>query len=408
MKSRFWILFLTLSLFCLTLLSNASAATSEPDKNEILLGMSTVLSGPAAELGREMQRGVLAGLEQANRNGGFSGRKFRLISYDDGYEPSRTAPNMHRLLEGDRVLVVIGNVGTPTAIASLPLIRDQKTLFFAPFSGAGGLRRIPPERYVINVRASYAEEIAAMVDGLIEQTDLRPEEIAFFTQRDGYGDAGYVGGFSALKRHGLRNESQVLHVRYRRNTLAVENAVADLLLAEPAPRAVIMVGAYAPCAKFIRLARQSGLDSLLLNVSFVGSTALAHELGNEEEGEGVVITQVVPHPRDSTLPLVQDYRSALAQYDSNVPSFISLEGYMAFRTLLAGMQKAPAELDRENLIEGLERLGDFDLGLGINFRLNAAQHQASHHVWPTQLMKGEVISTSWSEIAKRLPPRRSP
>jgi len=407
-KSRFWILFLTLSLFCLTLLSNASAATSEPDKNEILLGMSTVLSGPAAELGREMQRGVLAGLEQANRNGGFSGRKFRLISYDDGYEPSRTAPNMHRLLEGDRVLVVIGNVGTPTAIASLPLIRDQKTLFFAPFSGAGGLRRIPPERYVINVRASYAEEIAAMVDGLIEQTDLRPEEIAFFTQRDGYGDAGYVGGFSALKRHGLRNESQVLHVRYRRNTLAVENAVADLLLAEPAPRAVIMVGAYAPCAKFIRLARQSGLDSLLLNVSFVGSTALAHELGNEEEGEGVVITQVVPHPRDSTLPLVQDYRSALAQYDSNVPSFISLEGYMAFRTLLAGMQKAPAELDRENLIEGLERLGDFDLGLGINFRLNAAQHQASHHVWPTQLMKGEVISTSWSEIAKRLPPRRSP
>ena len=406
MKSRFWILFLTLSLFCLKLLNSASAATAEPDKSEIRLGMSTVLSGPAAELGREMQRGVLAGLEQANRDGGFSGRKFRLISYDDGYEPSRTAPNMHRLLEQDRVLAVIGNVGTPTAIASLPLIRAQKTLFFAPFSGAGGLRRNPPERYVINIRASYAEEIAAMVDGLIEQTDLRPEEIAFFTQRDGYGDAGYVGGFAALKRHGLRNESQVLHVRYRRNTLAVENAVADLLLAEPEPRAVIMVGAYAPCAKFIRLARQSGLNSLLLNVSFVGSAALANELGHE--GEGVVITQVVPHPRDSSLPLVQDYRAALAKYDSKASSFISLEGYLAFRTLLAGMQKAPAELDRESLIEGLERLGDFDLGLGINLQLNAAQHQASHHVWPTQLRRGEVISTSWAEIAKQLPPRRSP
>ncbi|MGK2945811.1 MAG: ABC transporter substrate-binding protein, partial [Desulfuromonadales bacterium] len=236
--------------------------------------------------------------------------------------------------------------------------------------------------------------------------DLRPEEIAFFTQRDGYGDAGYVGGFAALKRHGLRNESQVLHVRYRRNTLAVENAVADLLLAEPEPRAVIMVGAYAPCAKFIRLARQSGLDALLLNVSFVGSAALAHELGHE--GEGVVITQVVPHPRDSSLPLVRDYRAALAKYDSKAPSFISLEGYLAFRTLLAGMQKAPAELTRENLIEGLEQLGDFDLGLGINLQLNAAQHQASHHVWPTQLKKGEVVSASWAEIAKRLPPRRSP
>ena len=407
MKNRHQVLYMAhLFILALLLLTVSHSAAAEADKSEIRLGMSTVLSGPAAELGREMQRGVLAGLEQANRNGGFSGRKLRLISYDDGYEPSRTAPNMHRLLDQDRVLAVIGNVGTPTAIASLPLIRAHQTLFFAPFSGAGGLRRIPPDRYVINVRASYAEEIAAMVDGLAAQTDLRPEEIAFFTQRDGYGDAGYVGGFAALKRHGLQNEAQVLHVRYRRNTLAVENALADLLLAEPAPRAVIMVGAYAPCAKFIRLARQAGLDSLLLNVSFVGSAALAHDLG--AEGDGVVITQVVPHPQDNSLPLVRDYLDALETYDQKPPSFVSLEGYLAFRTLRAGMNKAPGELDRENLIEGLERLGDFDLGLGTPLQLNAAQHQASHHVWPTELVKGQVVPTSWQEISRRLPPRRSP
>jgi ABC-type branched-subunit amino acid transport system substrate-binding protein len=406
MKNRLRLLLAAYPLLGLLLLTASLSAAAEADKSEIRLGMSTVLSGPAAELGREMQRGVLAGLEQVNQKGGFSGRQLRLISYDDGYEPSRTAPNMHRLLDQDHVLAVIGNVGTPTAIASLPLIRAHQTLFFAPFSGAGGLRRIPPERYVINVRASYAEEISAMVDGLLEQTDLRLEEIAFFTQRDGYGDAGYVGGFAALKRHGLQDDARVLHVRYRRNTLAVENALADLLLAEPAPRAVIMVGAYAPCAKFIRLARQSGLDSLLLNVSFVGSAALAHELG--DAGDGVVITQVVPHPQDLSLPLVRDYQEALKRHDQKPPSFISLEGYLALRTLLAGMEKAPAELDRENLIEGLERLGDFDLGLGTPLQLNAAQHQASHHVWPTLLEKGQVVSSSWAEIRQLLPVRRSP
>jgi ABC-type branched-subunit amino acid transport system substrate-binding protein len=386
--------------------STSPVRAEAPTQAEILFGMSTVLSGPAAALGKEMRRGVLAGLEQANRAGGFQGRPLRLLDLDDGYEPARTAPNMQRLLKDDQVMAIIGNVGTPTAIAALPLIRAHQTLFFAPFSGAGGLRRTPPERYVINVRASYAEEISAMVDALVLQGGLGPEEIAFFTQRDGYGDAGYVGGFSALKRYGLEDEQQVLHVRYRRNTLAVENALADLLLAEPPPRAVIMVGTYAPCAKFIRLARRSGLTALLLNVSFVGSDALAKELG--ATGDGVVVTQVVPHPLESQLPLVREYRTALAQFDNQAPSFISLEGYLAMRTLLAGMQLVPEKLTRETLIDGLERLGNFDLGIGTQLNLSPEQHQASHHVWPTLLQNGRLVSIDWQQIVSRLPPRGLP
>jgi ABC-type branched-subunit amino acid transport system substrate-binding protein len=190
------------------------------------------------------------------------------------------------------------------------------------------------------------------------------------------------------------------YVRYRRNTLAVENALADLLLADPPPRALIMVGAYAPCAKFIRLAHQSGFDALLLNVSFVGSSALVRELGSA--GEGVVITQVVPHPEESQLPLVRDYRAALKRHDQKPPSFVSLEGYLALRTLLAGMEKAPEPLNRESLVDGLERLGRFDLGLGTMLQINAEDHQASHHVWPTQVMNGKVVSTSWAEITRSL------
>lgn len=370
---------------------------------EIRLGMSTALSGPTAELGLEMQRGVLAGLERANRRGGVQGRALRLITLDDGYEPIRTAPNMRRLIEQEQVLAVIGNVGTPTAIAAIPLAREHRTLLFAPFSGAGVLRRDPPERYVINVRASYAEEIAAMVDALIGVGGLRPEEIAFFTQRDGYGDAGYVGGFAALKRHGLKDEGAVLHVRYPRNTLAVENALADLLLAEPPPLAIILVGAYAPCAKFIRLARDVGLKALFLNVSFVGSSALARELGpNPAE---VLVTQVVPDPLDTRLPLVRDYLADLrALAPKATPSFISLEGYLSARILLAALERLDGRPERESLVSALEALDSFDLGLGAPLRLTPDEHQASHGVWPTRLQGGRFVPFNWKQIGSLLPP----
>ncbi|KIH78121.1 amino acid/amide ABC transporter substrate-binding protein, HAAT family [Geoalkalibacter ferrihydriticus] len=371
---------------------------------DILLGMSTALTGPTAELGTAMRDGVLLGLERINRDGGVDGRKLRLVVLDDGYEPARTAPNMRRLIEEKQVLAIIGNVGTPTAIASLPVIREHRVLFFAPFTGAGVLRQTPPERYVINLRAGYTEEIDAMVDALVRHGGLQPEDIAFFTQRDGYGDSGYVSGFSALRRHGLADERQVLHVRYPRNTLAVENALADVLLAEKTPRAIIMVGAYDPCAKFVRLAREAGLESLFLSVSFVGGDFLAEALGPGVEG--VVVTQVVPHPRDRSLRVVDDYLSDLHSLAPELsPTFAAMEGYLAARLLGLGLARVQGVPSRESLIDALETLGRIDLGLGRPLQLGPQRHQASDQVWPTLLRQGRLMPMDWPQIADLVPER---
>jgi branched-chain amino acid transport system substrate-binding protein len=146
--------------------------------------MSAVFTGVNADLGKNMQRGILAGLEHANRNAGVNGRRLRLVALDDGYEPARTALNMRQLIEKEHVLALIGNVGTPTAIVAVPLANERKTLLFAPFAGGPIFRNDPPDRYVINFRASYAEETAAMIDALIDIGGLKPEEIAFFTQKE--------------------------------------------------------------------------------------------------------------------------------------------------------------------------------------------------------------------------------
>jgi branched-chain amino acid transport system substrate-binding protein len=371
---------------------------------EIPLGMSTALTGPAANLGQDMQRGVLTGLERVNRAGGVNGRKIRLTSLDDGYEPARTAPNMRQLVGKDNVLAVIGNVGTPTAVASRPIIDEQKTPFLAPFTGADLLRTHPPDRYIINFRASYAEETAAMIEALISGAGLKPEEIAFFTQRDAYGNNGFAGSLAALKRHGSKDEKAVIHVAYDRNTMAVENAVADLVLVDPPPKAVIMVGTYAPCAKFIKLCREAELNPVFLNVSFVGTAPLARELGQTDAR--VIVTQVVPYPLDESLPIVRDYQSDLRNFDPTAKAgFGDLEGYIAARIFTLALSKISGAPSRETIIDALEGLGQFDLGLGEPLNLSPTEHQACHRVWPTILKSGEFVPLEWPDLSPLLQSR---
>ncbi len=388
-------------LLLLTVLPGLALNTSaEEPPCSYVFGMSTVLSGPTAHLGINMRNGVLGALKESNQQGGIQGRDLCLIALDDKYEPEMTVPNMHRLIEQENVLAIIGNVGTPTAIVSVPIANRNRVPFLGAFTGAGILRRTPPDPYVVNYRASYAEETAAMVQALITHGRLQPNEIAFFTQRDAYGDSGFVGGIAALKENGLKDETQITHGTYERNSLAIENGLADILLAEPEPKAVIIVGTYAPSAKFIKLARKYDLNSVFLNVSFVGAAPLAQVLDPDEDG--VIVTQVVPHLA-SSLPIVQDYHKAMHLFDPSIaPTYGSLEGYISTRILLHALEKIPGEITRESIMNGLEDLGQFDLGFNTPLKISRTEHQASHKIWPTIIRRGEVLPFDWNHL-KNMP-----
>jgi ABC-type branched-subunit amino acid transport system substrate-binding protein len=303
---------------------------------------------------------------------------------------------MRELIDHEGVLAVVGNVGTPTAIVAVPIALASRTPFYGAFTGAGLLRKTPPDRYVINYRASYAEETGAIVDALVDRAKLEPRQIAFFTQRDGYGDSGFAGGMAAFKRHGLRDQNAVVHVRYDRNTLAVEKALSELLLLDPPPKAVVMVGAYAPCAAFVRLARRNEFNALFASVSFVGAESLSNAL--QGDGDGVVISQVVPH-YDADLPMARDFRAAMEAWNASAtPTFGSMEGYISMRILLRAMASTGERPTRESIVDALEGLGKFDIGLGEDLELNVKQHQACHHVWPTMLRGGKVVPINWDEL----------
>lgn len=372
----------------------AQAQVQENSIPVIKLGMSTALSGPAADLGQNMKRGVQVAIASGNDAGND---RCELVVLDDGYEPNRTIPNIRQLISKEQVLAIIGNVGTPTSVVALPIVRQENICFYGAYTGAGMLRRTPPETQVYNFRASYAQETAAMVRGLLTDGRLKPDEIAFFTQQDSYGDAGYSGGMDALRAYGLEDDTSIIQTRYERNSLCVEQAVAKILMAKVRPRAIIMVGAYAPCAKFIRLARQSGIKAVFLNVSFVGTESLIKALGDEDHD--VIITQVVPHPQ-SDLPVVNAYRQAMAKYAPDAAlNFGSLEGYISTVIFQRALEQIQGPVTRQSIIDSLGQMGTFDIGMGVPLSFSSSDHQALDRVWPTIIRDHKAQPLDWLELS---------
>jgi branched-chain amino acid transport system substrate-binding protein len=354
---------------------------------EIRFGIAAPFSGSAKELGRQMKLGIDAMFSVINAGGGISGRKLRLIAADDGYEPSRTTDAMKQLFEKDQVFGIVGSVGTPTALVALPYALEQKMLFFGAFTGAGLLRRDPPDRYVFNYRASYAEETDAVVRYLVKVRRLLPEQIAVFAQQDGYGDSGFSGVAKAVRALPGGEASTILRLDYKRNTVDVNDAVERLRRHKRPIKAVVMVPTYRAAARFIEKTRDLFPAMIYTNVSFVGSTALAEELKllGPKYTDGVIVTQVVP-PIEGYSSLILEYKAALAKYfPGEAPDYVSLEGYITAGLLAEGLKRAGSQLDTEKVVEALENLRDFDMRLGTPLTFGRTEHQGSHKIWGTQL-----------------------
>jgi ABC-type branched-subunit amino acid transport system substrate-binding protein len=318
----------------------------------LVLGQSAAFTGPAAALGAEFRRGAVLYFDQVNAAGGVHGRSIFLLSLDDGYEPDRTLRNTRKLIEQDRVFALFGFVGTPTSKAALPLATRAGIPFFAPYTGAE-LLRSPFNRFVFNVRASYFQETAALVDYLMAR---ELSDVAVFYQDDSYGRAGLEGVRRALARNGL---SVGATGTVKRNTTDVAEAVESISAA--APDAVVMISAYKSCGEFIRKAKEAGFDGPFLNVSFVGSTSLAMDLWLD--ARGVVVSQVVPFPADVSIPVVKEYNELLRSASQHGKvSYGSLEGFIAAKIFVQGLQRAGRELTREALITAFESLGTLDVG----------------------------------------------
>ena len=341
-----------------------------------------------------MKTGVEVAFAAANEAGGVRGRRLQLLALDDGYEPARTAGVMKELAEQRHVFGFIGNVGTPTAVVAVPYAVEHKMLFFGPFTGAPLLRKDPPDRYVFNYRASYAEETNAIVRHLVDVKRIKAYDIAVFAQADSYGDAGFEGVARAMRRYG-RDPAKIMRLAYQRNTSDVTDAVNELSKHSTSNiRAVVCVATYKAAAKLIEKMRERNSEIIFTNVSFVGSNALAEELAalGPRFAQGAIVTQVVPLPHSSASAVLR-YQDLLRKYaPGEKPDFVSLEGYLAGTLLVEGLKRA-SSLDTERVIDALESIRNLDLGTGASLSFGMSEHQASHKVWGTMLDEKGVFQT---------------
>ncbi len=346
--------------------------------SEIKIGMVNVQSGPAAGLGQGMKSGAEAVFKAVNAKGGVNGRKINLVIGDDGYEPDKAVDETLKMIEGQKVFSLFGYVGTPTANAVLPIVKEMDVPLVGAFTGAMSLRQ-PVTRQVFNVRASYDDEAEALVAHFIAKG---AKTVAVFYQDDGFGLAVLSGTEKALKKRG----QQVLAKgTFQRNTVAIKSGLAAML--EAKPDAVVMVGPYTPLAAFIKEARAAGLKSQLATVSFVGTDNLVAQVG--KDGDGVVISQVVPFPEDNDLPVTKECRELLAASGGGNLGFVNFEGCITAKVLVAALERSGAAPERAGFVDSLAAMQGVDLG-GLKVNFSADNHQASNEVFLTQIRDGKI------------------
>jgi ABC-type branched-subunit amino acid transport system substrate-binding protein len=350
------------------LLPGFARAENGVTHDRILLGQAAVFSGPAAQLGIQMRNGIRAYFDYINEKGGIHGRRLELITEDDRYEVSVAPAATRKLIDQHKVFALLGYVGTPTGVVHLPVVTQAKVPLVGMFTGAEALR-VPFNRYVFHVRASYYDETEKIVEQVVS---IGGRRISVFYQDDAYGEAGRKGTELALERRKMKIHSSGT---VERNTVKVEAAAKAIHASEP--DAVVMVSAYTSIAAFVREMQKLGSGATFYNVSFVGSKALADALG--KDGVGVAISQVVPFPWGTAVPVVKEYQALAKKAGYTDYNFSALEGFLVAKVMVEGLRRAGRNPTREGLVDALERMNDVDLG-GFYVGYSPKNHAGSKFV----------------------------
>lgn len=349
----------------------AAQASAGVSASEIVLGQSLDQSGPLAEMSPDIVNAAQACFDAVNAQGGVHGRRIRLVTMDDGYQPAHTARNVARMMDEDGVFALCNLTGTANVAAILPLLTQQNPPLplIAPFTGAD-LVRSPALPHVFNIRASYGDEAEKLVQHL---TTLGVPRIAVLWVNNGFGKDGLAGVHKSMEKRG---QKLIADASIQPDASDVQQAVATL--GHRSPDAIIMITAGAPTVAFIKAYRGVSRATRFYTLSVMGTQATLRALG--PEGVGVVVATVVPLPWSQSMPLAREYRAVLTQagFAQHV-SLLGMEAYLNAKVLVEGLRRAGRDLTRGRFVEGLESLRRVDFG-GFEVDFGRGVRQGSRYV----------------------------
>ncbi len=347
------------------------------DADTITLGHSGALSGPVSELNKEYLSGAKLHFDQVNARGGIHGRRIRLLTLDDAYDPELAAANVRKLIERHRVFALFGCFGTGPSLKTIPLASAAGVPFFAPYSGADALRQ-PVDPHVFHLRASYRQEIDKIVGHL---ATLGVRSVGIVHHADPFGETGLETAVAALSRRGITPS-----VLARFGERDADAGDAARIVAGANPAAVIMIAAHDHAAAFVRALRSTGYRPMLFGLSIINADQLVRELG--DQAYGLVVARVLPSPFRLDYPFVRDYRyfSDKAKLGYSYPA---LEGYLAATVFTEALRRAGRDLNAERFLTALEGMTDWDAG-GLKLQYSTHNHVGLDYVDLTVIGRGDV------------------
>jgi ABC-type branched-subunit amino acid transport system substrate-binding protein len=297
------------------------------------------------------------------------GRRIELVSMDDANVVKTAGENTKKLVEETGVFALFGYASATLSLPAMPIVEQNRVPFLAPFTGADPMRVL--NRYVYNMRASYADELEKVVDHF---TPLAVKRFAVVHYDDVVGRENFGAVERALKKRGL---SAVSVAAFKdRAKPDVENGVKAVLKGEP--DVVVFTTLYKATADFIKLARQQGSGAFMVSNSFPGASQLSKELG--KQGVGVVVATVAPPFGRVTVPVVAEYRAAFEKYMGRKDfSFTSVEAFIAAKIVVEGLRRAGPKPSRESFLQALDGLSSYDAG-GYSVSFSPSEHNGSSWV----------------------------
>ncbi|OQC07085.1 ABC transporter substrate-binding protein [Candidatus Skiveiella danica] len=350
------------------LASTSSLAEPGVTNDAITLGQSTALSGPLGDLGQEVLKGSKAYFDALNARGGINGRKIVLISKDDAYDPKKTVENVEAFIAGGETFALFGTFGTPNNEALIPVALKAGMPVLMPYTGAPSIRK-PELVGVFNLRASYADEAEKLIQHL---TTIGFKKIGIAYQNNSFGKEVLTAATAALEQRQLK---PVAAVSVENNASDAAAAATKLLAAQP--DALVLGLAGKPTIEVIKNVNQSRKGLQMYALSVLATVGNLKALGND--GSGVAISQVVPFPSNTVMPLVRDYQQAMKAAGVNEFSHLSLEGYLNARVVAEGIRRAGRNLSRESLITSLQSINRMDMG-GMEIGFGKGASSASKFV----------------------------
>jgi branched-chain amino acid transport system substrate-binding protein len=378
---RSYVLATALALFGALPSANSQFLSQEHsvDRDEIRIGMINAHGNSPKQTGWDFQQGYLAYFSRINHEGGIYGRQLHLVNYDDHYKPLEAIYYTERLINSDRVFALVGYIGTATSTAAASMSSESGLIFLGAKTGAEALRN-PVLPLVFNVRASYRDEIESLVDYLVGTLDLK--RIAVVRQNDGFGDDGIKWLNSSLENRELQ---PVADSKFVRNSTDMQPALEQILPFHP--QAIIVMGTFRPIVSILNRARAAGLhDILFCALSTVSAHALIEASG--AACDGMILTQVMPSPEDTSIPVVRSFQTDMRAIGVDTFSHSSLEAYLGAMLLTDAIRRAGPDLTEQRCVEALNQT-NLDLQR-LRIAWNENDHSGSHAVFLTRVKNGKL------------------